>query len=103
MRSNLERVLDAYTGESQEFLLPASQQGAKDLLDQLKAFVQSLGDFESFPEGNAGVVLFALLTCLQRECPDVSDFAHTMQGIRQLTEATHEILADELVATTRIS
>jgi len=98
MRSNLERLRGAYERESKEFVLPASKQGASDLLDQLKAFTQELGDFESFPEGNAGVVLFALLTYLQRECPDVSDLSHVMQGVRQLTEATHEILAEELGA-----
>jgi hypothetical protein len=98
MRKNLERLLDAYSRENKEFVLPASRQGANDLLDQLKTIAQKLGDFESFPEGNAGVVLFALLTFLQRECPDPSDLSHVMQGLRQLTEATHEILADEIMA-----
>jgi ABC-type amino acid transport system permease subunit len=98
MSPGFQTLLQAYVTRNPDFVLAANPRSATDLIDRMKTLVQELDAFDAFPEGDSGVVVFALLSLLQQECPDVGEFGRVMQGIVEVTETAGAVLAEEIAA-----
>jgi hypothetical protein len=53
--------------------------------------IELLPDFERFPEGELGVVVYALLAELAQSCPDRGDFGQLVQGVEAITRSAAKV------------
>jgi len=90
------QLVDAYRATDQSaFILPASKNAVHRYLDELKLRVNAMEEFEEFPEGNAGVVVFALLWDRAGAVTDAGEFGLDSQGLVKLIEAFGQIAEKE--------
>lgn len=86
-RNIVKRLTDEYAdGGGDAFVLPTSKQTVLDYLDNLKRRVEVMEDFKTFPEGDPGVVLFALLWDRAGDVEDGEAFGPDRQGLARLME-----------------
>ena len=96
MASLLERLSSAYPDEERQFIYPTTKAKVLEYLHALEAMVESMEDFDRFPEGSAGVVLHAVLVHAAFRCADVGDVSHALLGFRRIMEVTANILIADM-------
>lgn len=95
-RNIVQRLTNEYAGDAgKEFVLPASKQSAISYLDNLKRRVEAMDDFNAFPEGDPGVVVFALLWDRAGEVSERAEFTQDRQGIAKVMEIFCDIAEEE--------
>lgn len=95
-RNIVKRLSDEYAASGGDaFVLPTSKESALDYLDNLKRRVEVMEEFKAFPEGDPGVVLFALLWDRAGETSDRGEFAHDCAGYTKLLEIFDQIAERE--------
>jgi len=95
-RNIVKRLTDEYAGDAgKEFVLPASKQSAISYLDNLKRRVEAMEEFKAFPEGDPGVVVFALLWDRAGELDDRGQFGQDREGLAKIMEIFGEIAEKE--------
>lgn len=95
-RNIVKRLTDEYAdGGNDAFVLPTSKDSALTYLDNLKRRVEVMEDFKAFPEGDPGVVLFALLWDRAGELTDVGEFNLDRQGLAKLMDTFCSIAVKE--------
>jgi hypothetical protein len=95
-RNIVKRLTDEYAGDAgNEFVLPTSKAAALDYLDNLKRRVEVMEDVKAFPEGDPGMVLFALLWDRAGEVSDREEFGHDCKGYTRLIELFEQIATRE--------
>jgi len=92
----VSRLIGAHRStDSDAVVFPASKKGALSYLDNLKRRVELMEDFKEFPEGDPGVVVFALLWDRAGEASDGGEFAHDCHGLTNLIEKFRHVAGDE--------
>jgi hypothetical protein len=96
MNSIVDQLVSTYAAEQQGFIRPTSKTAAIEAIDQLKAWIGRMEDFDRFPEGTTGVIVFALLKSRAFIAPDPADFGYDCQGIRTVLNASAYLLSAEI-------
>jgi hypothetical protein len=95
-RNIVKRLTDEYADSgSDAFVLPTSKQSALSYLDNLKRRVEVMEDFKAFPEGDPGVVIFALLWDRAGTVENGGEFTQDRQSLQRLIEIFAEIAEKE--------
>lgn len=95
-RNIVKRLTDEYAGSGGDaFVLPSSKQSVLSYLDNLKRRVELMEDFKAFPEGDPGVVAFALLWDRAGDVSDGGEFSQDRQGLAKLMETFGAIAEKE--------
>jgi len=55
-----------------------------------------MDDFDKFPEGAIGAILYAVLKNASETCPDVSDFGYVQQACSMAIDTAFEVIASEV-------
>jgi len=95
MTSLVEQLAASY-GVDQQYVYPASKATALAWLASMRDRIERMEDFDRFPEGPLGVVIYAVLDSAARSCPDAGDFGLLMQGVEHITKAAASLLARNL-------
>ncbi len=90
----LERLLREYPGEQQRFVRAAGKAEVLAYLKGLAAAVERMEDFDRFPEGAMGAIIYALLEGRVSTCPDVDDFGDELRAIDRVARASFRALSD---------
>jgi hypothetical protein len=86
-RNIVKRLTDEYAdGGNDAFVLPTSKESALAYLDNLKRRVETMEEFKAFPEGDPGVVVFALLWDRAGDVENGGEFSQDRQGLARLME-----------------
>ena len=88
MSTLVERLAERYSADQQQFIVATSRHDALQYLDQLRAVVERMEEFDRFPEGSVGVVIHTLLTVEAGGCPDAGDFGYVLQGVKKIVEVS---------------
>ena len=92
----VNRLVVAYrSSNGAAALYPASKKSALGYLDDLKLRVEAMEDFKAFPEGDPGVVFFALLWDRLGEASDGGEFGQDRRGLTELIETFRQTAGDE--------
>lgn len=91
-----DRLLRAYPEGQRRHIYPASKADALEALERLREVIVGMGDFDRFPEGPNGVVLYALVRAQADTCPDVGDFNDLCQGTELLFGVARRALEDDI-------
>jgi hypothetical protein len=91
----IAKLIDAYPQNQKTWVLPTTKADALKALDNIKSTIELMEDFDRFPEGATGVILYALLKTGSVVCPDVGDFSHYKQGCEQILKVASSIVAEE--------
>jgi len=95
-RNIVKRLTDEYAdGGNEAFVLPTTKETVYAYLDNLKRRVEVMEEFKAFPEGDPGVVLFALLWDRAGELTDVGEFGQDRQGLARLMDTFCSIAEKE--------
>ena len=94
----IAKLIDAYPQNQKTWVLPTTKADALKALDNIKSTIELMEDFDRFPEGATGVILYALLKTGSVVCPDVGDFSHYKQGCEQILKVASSIVAEETIA-----
>jgi len=90
------RLTDAYRNtDGDAVIFPASKKSALRYLDDLKRRVEAMEDFKEFPEGDPGVVVFALLWDRLGEASDSGEFGQNCEGLAKLIDTFWQATGDE--------
>ena len=92
MDSTINKLISRYPTD---WIFPTSKTEALRTLDLIKATIERMDDFDRFPEGGTGVILYALLKHASFVCPDPGDFSHYHQGCEQILKTSSQIIAEE--------
>ena len=87
-----DEILSEYPEDSKRFVYPATRENAVAMVRALEARIADLPQFESFPEGAVGVILYTLLANGAFTCPDAGDFNHFVQGCRTMLDAAQKVV-----------
>jgi hypothetical protein len=93
MNSIVNKLNSAYP---KDWILPTSKTEALRTLDLIKATIEAMDDFDHFPEGDTGVILYALLKNGSCTCPDAGDFNYYHQGCEQILKTAFQVIAEEI-------
>ncbi|HUT48010.1 MAG TPA: hypothetical protein VM325_01610 [Alphaproteobacteria bacterium] len=95
-RNIVKRLTDEYAdGGGDAFVLPTTKSSALDYLDNLKRRVEAMEEFSAFPEGDPGIVVFALLWDRAGELDHSGEFGQDRQGLAKLMETFGAIAEKE--------
>lgn len=95
MDSMTERLIRACPEDQRPWVLQTTKSDVLQALERLREVVEGMGDFDRFPEGAAGVILFALMRAQADACPDVGDFSSVCQGCERLLADVGRAIGDE--------
>jgi len=87
-------LVDRLTSDSR-FLVPVTREQVAAYVRQLVTRIEQLPDFERFPEGELGVVVYAMLVELAQSCPDRGDFGQLVQGVEAITRSAAKVIGDD--------
>ena len=95
MNSTVEKLTNGYIGRERDFIYRISKSDVIASVDQLKEAITSMEDFDHFPEGSTGVILFALMHRGAAASADIGDFGYFCQGVQKIISASEELLRAE--------
>ena len=92
----VSRLLDDYRNTAGDAaIFPASKKSAIRYLDDLKRRVETMEDFKAFPEGDPGVIFFALRWYRLGEVSDGVEFGLNCEGLANLIDTFRQAAVDE--------
>lgn len=87
-----EKLMAAYPPEQKSFILPVKRCEAADFASSLARDIETMDDFDRFPEGAAGAVIHALVRRLAATSPDAGDFGYAVQGLETILKTSVRVL-----------
>jgi len=91
---SMASLVDRLTSDSR-FVVPVTRTQAAAYARQLVTWVEQQPDFEWFPEGELGVVVYALLAELAQICPDRGDFGQLVQGVEAIPRSAAKVVGGD--------
>lgn len=77
-------------------VVPTNKDDVLKLIDCLTSAIHSLDAFSAFPEGSAGVVVYALLKILSHTSEDIGDLNYRFQGLEMVLKASFDEICEDL-------
>lgn len=93
MASIVAKLIAAHPDE--QFVFATTKRDVVAALDAIRSTVEAMGEFEQFPEGSNGVILYAMLKNAAITCPDTGDFGYIHQGCQAALSTAFEVINRE--------
>jgi hypothetical protein len=65
-------------------------------LDAIRRTIEAMPDFERFPEGSIGAVLYATLRHASTACPDPGDLNQVHQGCQAALSTAFRVISEDI-------
>jgi hypothetical protein len=91
----VEQLKSSYSDNERSFILKTNKETAIHRLREIEREIMALPDFDSFPEGANGVILYCMLKAEAQQCPDLGDFSYRRQGYEKMVQVSFEVIATE--------
>ena len=96
MIEDIVSKLEAQYGEDENhFVFETNKELVILRLRQIESFIEALPDFDHFPEGATGALIYTMLRLDSYECPDAGDFNYVLQGYEKILRVSHGVIAEE--------
>lgn len=94
MPTTAEKMIAAHPASPDIFA--TNKADALGELERIRVTIERMEDFERFPEGAVGTILYAVLKTQSEICPDPADFNYVTQGCALVLDTAFNVIVDEV-------
>jgi len=95
MSNLVERMAARYPDHERSYIYPVTKQQAAAYARSLADWIENHEDFDRFPEGALGVVLYAMIKRAAYTMPDYGDFGYFLQGMSKATQVAAAVVGED--------